>query len=242
MKKITAIIFSLVILLFVCGCSNNNSVMTNNLNIEKNTLESYDNKNGYINENNILESSDDKNSYTDDQTNEAYLDEYFISQTSDYISTDFNDIVKGADLVVRAKYIKNTDTYVSTGRLPITKAEFNIVEIIKGDYSFDAITVEYYGGTVSMYEYIQTMSEAEKLKGGYDYSEDEAKKIAVTYLDEENGVSFESDREYVICLGYNKDDGSYMIHSDAFGMSEVVDGKILNKAKGTTIDLNDICK
>ena len=124
--------------------------------------------------------------------------------------------------------------------LPITKAQCDVVDVIKGEYDDNSIIIDYYGDTVSMFEYLQAMPEAEKLKGGYDYTDEEAKKTAVTYLDIDNGVSFETGTEYVVCLGYNEVDGSYMVHSDAFGISEVTGEQIYNKGGKAYIDIKDI--
>ena len=126
--------------------------------------------------------------------------------------------------------------------LPITKAECDVVDVIKGEYDDNSIIIDYYGDTVSMFEYLQAMPEAEKLKGGYDYTDEEAKKIAVTYFDKENGVSFEEGKDYVVCLDYYEADGSYTVISDAFGVSEVTDNYIYNKAKKEYICINDIVK
>lgn len=166
--------------------------------------------------------------------------EYFVSITADYVATDLKDIAGMADLVIRVKYEKDIDTYVSSGMLPITRSEFAVVDVLKGDYDSSSIIAQYYGGTVSMYEYLQEMSELEKLKGGYDYTDEEAKQIDVTYLDEKNGVYLENDTEYVLCLGYDEADGTYMILADAFGMSEISDGQVYNRVKSEYIKIGDI--
>ena len=165
---------------------------------------------------------------------------YYVSITADYVATDLKDIARMADLVICVRYEKNIDTYVSSGKLPVTRAEFLTLEVLKGEYAGDKIIAEYYGGTVTMYEYLQSMSESEKLKGGYDYTDEEAKNIFVTYLNENNGVSFETGGEYLLCLGYDENDGTYMILSDSFGMSEITDGQVYNKAKNEYIKLSEI--
>lgn len=48
--------------------------------------------------------------------------------------------------------------------LPITKAVCDVVDVIKGEYDDNSIIIDYYGDTVSMFEYLQAMPEAEKFK------------------------------------------------------------------------------
>ncbi len=225
MKKAIVITLTLSILLLLCACSadqkHNPSVLKPD------------------NEQTQLAVPDSVGEGTKKEDTSGYAEERFVSANFDYVFTDLNDICENADLVIRGVCLGDRETALSSGGLPLTTAEFEVVEVVKGSFEGETIGVSYYGGTVSMFDYMNAMGEEERAKAGYDFTEEEAKKIGVTYMNEENGVSFKEGTEYLVCLGAN-DDGTYMVLAEGYGVSAVEDGQVTNRATGEKIPLEEL--
>ena len=170
----------------------------------------------------------------------TYKEIQTVGRKADYVSIDLKEIFADADVVVCVKYPRETETYISNGDLPTTESEFEVIDIIKGNVPGNKIRFSYYGGTVSLYEYISQMTEEEKKKGFDKYSEEEARQIGVTYVNEESGVSFEPDKEYFVCLGFDKVSQRYFVMAEANGMSEIIDGRVYNHRSNEWLPIESI--
>lgn len=81
-----------------------------------------------------------------DDTAEAISEEDIITvggSSAMYIATDVKDIYIYSDLAVRARYVKDIDTYaLEDSGMPVTIAGFEVLEVLKGEYSDDSIEVK----------------------------------------------------------------------------------------------------
>ena len=158
---------------------------------------------------------------------------YDIPYSSDYIWTSVEDLYKNADLVIIGDYKETKDTYYAKdrGRL-ITSGTVEIETVIKGDLtemSFETEEIEYYGGKMSVSEFIkQNGKEVTKQYVNDNFEEQEVRE---RYIGEKSSTSVNAKEghKYLIFLNYDKDSDRYFVCSDGYGMRELNDeGKAWN--------------
>ena len=158
---------------------------------------------------------------------------YDIPYSSDYIWTSVEDLYKNADLVIIGDYKETKDTYYAKdrGRL-ITSGTVEIETVIKGDLtemSFETEEIEYYGGKMSVSEFIkQNGKEVTKQYVNDNFEEQEVRE---RYIGEKSSTSVNAKEghKYLIFLNYDKDSDRYFVCSDSYGMRELNDeGKAWN--------------
>ncbi|MBQ4562433.1 MAG: hypothetical protein IJA55_08920 [Clostridia bacterium] len=162
-----------------------------------------------------------------------------IYSSSDVIATDINDICKLSDVIIRVRYGKDIDTYAREGSgTPVTIAEFEVIDVIKGEYNGSTIKAEFYGGIIPMSEYLQALSEATLQKAGYDnYTEEEIKKKFVKLVDTTPLSEFSSSDEYLLLLSYDPETDVYFVLCGGYGSPVVKDNKVYNSVKDEYVDM-----
>ena len=159
-----------------------------------------------------------------------------------YISTDVKGIYIYSDVAVRARYVKDIDTYAEEGSgMPVTVAGFEVLEVLKGEYNDDVIEVKYCGGIVPMSEYLQALSESTLKKAGYDgYTEKEIESKFVRFIESDPAVEFTADEEYLLLLEYVPESGVYNILCDGYGAPAIKDDKVYNVVKDEYVAMSEI--
>ena len=129
-----------------------------------------------------------------------------VNINGDFVAEKILDAYENSELAVIAKYSKDLEIYAAdVSGFPITSSEFIITEILKGESDEQNVTVNYMGGTVSVYEAMQKLSKDTIIKRGYDqYTEEEAKKIGLTICFDEKAERYSTDKEYLLLLNYDE--------------------------------------
>ena len=234
MKKIFLILISLALIVTMTSCSVNKT-----LSDSENTEETDD-----ITAESVTEGDTSEVPDTDDDA-EAISEEDIITvggSSAMYISTDVKGIYVYSDLAVRARYVKDTDTYAEEGSgMPITVAGFEVLEVLKGEYSNDSIEVKYCGGIVPMSEYLQALSESTLKKVGYDgYTEKEIEGKFVRFIESDPAVEFTAGEEYLLLLEYVAETDVYNILCDGYGAPAIKDDKVYNVVKDEYVAMSEI--
>lgn len=190
---------------------------------------------GYYFINNIINSKKqvatadipENNSKVEDFNKKA---DYQLVLQPDYIAVSIEDLYKDADLVIRGKLIKNNKCHVLDSSIIATEAQFEILETLKGSYNSKNININYYGGIVSVEEYISKQTKDQIKKKGFDsLSQDERNSLNIELSVDETEAKVSSNKEYLIFLGYNREKNYYIVLADGYGMREISkDGKIYN--------------
>lgn len=156
--------------------------------------------------------------------------DFQIGAAADYNIEKVEDLYKEAELVIVGSYIKDNKCYITGPKAITTNAEFEVKEVLKGEYNSNKIDISYYGGTMLLGEYIECQTEDQLRKKGWDkLSKDELANKTISYSVDETGVNVLKNKEYVIFLKYSKEKGAYAVLSDGYGMREVSeDNKMYN--------------
>lgn len=171
----------------------------------------------------IAETNNQENSKADYQVNKA---DYQVTRKSDYKSTKPEDLYKDADLVIEGKYVKDNKCYVTDYSAIVTEAKFEVSKVIKGNYTSKNININYYGGTVSVGEYIKNQT-AEQIakKGISDLSTAQLSNQTVEYIVEDAKIDANTKDNYIIFLSYNAENNYYFVLSDGYGMRKLSNNK-----------------
>lgn len=234
MKKVIPILISLSLIVAMTACSVNKTVSD-----PENTAEGDD-----ITAERIAD-SDTVEAPVAVDTDEEIKDEDIITvggTSAMYISTDVKGIYIYSDVAVRARYVKDIDTYAQEGTgMPTTVAEFEVLEVLKGEYDDAVIEAKYYGGIVPMSEYLQALSESTRKKAGYDgYTENEIESKFVKFIESNPAVEFTADEEYLLLLEYVSESGVYNILCDGYGAPVIKDDKVYNVVKDEYVAMSEI--
>lgn len=228
MKNIVLILISLLMIVAMTSCSAEKVAVENDdITVEK-----------------VTDIDTEEASVTDEITEEV-KDEDIITvggSSAMYISTDVKGIYIYSDVAVRARYVKDIDTYAEEGSgMPVTVAGFEVLEVLKGEYSDDSIEVKYCGGIVPMSEYLQALSESTLKKAGYDgYTEKEIESKFVRFIESDPAVEFTADEEYLLLLEYVPESGVYNILCDGYGAPAIKDDKVYNVVKDEYVAMSEI--
>lgn len=151
--------------------------------------------------------------------------EYTIGRAGDYaIGTWPQELYKHADLVIRGKWIKNNKCWVEDPHMVYTSDKFEVLEVLKEEYSSKEIDITYHGGVVPLKEFVEKLDEASKIKFGFDQF---TKQEMEGKMWEESSLKVYQDAEYIIFLSYDETK-EYFVMCDAYGMRETKGGKIYN--------------
>ncbi|MGE5456550.1 MAG: hypothetical protein ACM3O4_05570 [Ignavibacteriales bacterium] len=200
-------------------------VFLNYSNLHKN-LNNDSNDNSNNNNNNNNNNSNDNNSQLEVI--------YKITKSADYVATSIEDLYKSADLVFIGTKNKDNKTFVGINGLIITESNCNVKEIIKGTYYNNNININYYGGTIRLDEYINSLSEEQIRKKGFNEFDIETRKTKlVGYPLSKTSVLFENNIiEYMIFVNYDQERNMYFVMSDAYGVRKINEvGKVYNLDK-----------
>lgn len=169
---------------------------------------------------------------------------YTITREADYVASAPEDMFEISDVVVEGTFGDTLNTYVSDNSFPVTQVAFNVNSTLKGNVPDSKIIVEYYGGTVSMYSYLDSLTEEQILKRGIDCSVAEASKMTVSYADTKESVSVNTSDTYMLFLTYDKETDTYFILCDAYGACKMDHGCIYSLAeeKYVSVDFKDSIK
>lgn len=155
---------------------------------------------------------------------------YEISYSCDYIWTSVEDLYENADLVIIGTYKETKNTYYAKdyGRL-ISTGVVEAETVVKGNLIDMNFEIEYYGGIMSVSDFInQNGKEVTKQFVSDNLEEQEVKE---RYIGEKSGTSVNAreGHKYLMFLNYDKDTDHYFVGSDGYGMREVNnEGKVWN--------------
>lgn len=152
--------------------------------------------------------------------------DYTVTGYADFIATAPEDLYKTADVVVEGTFGETINTYVCEHSLPVTQVIFNVESVNKGVIPKRSIIVEYYGGTVPMYSYLNTLTEEQIAKMGIDRSVVDVSKMTVTYGVTKESVIVNQSETYMLFLSYDAENDTYFILCDAYGACKMDDGLI----------------
>lgn len=148
------------------------------------------------------------------------------AQTSpDYtIPTDLDSMLESdmIDLVIEGTYFDRWGTRATkTGQI-ISKGTATDITVLKGDFTKKEIDISFYGGSMSVMDYIKHVSPDICAKRGYDkMSEAEAARTIISSPKSEWSANPVSGARYLIFLCYNEETNEYFVACDGYGMREV---------------------
>lgn len=162
---------------------------------------------------------------------------YTITKEADYIATTPEDLYQISDVVVEGCFIQKINTYVSDNSFPVTQTIFRVNDIHKGEVANNKIIVEYYGGTVSMYSYLDSLTEDQIVKRGIDCSVVEAARMTVSYGVTKESVTVNENDTYMLFLSYDKEKDTYFILCDAYGACITSEGRVYSLVEDEFVDV-----
>ena len=140
----------------------------------------------------------------------------------EYEYVHIEDLEKAADLVVLGTYLRDMKIYVrETNGAPITSGEVSVSKVLKGDEDLKEISINFYGGTVPIDEFMKTQNETVLKNMGLDKLSEKEKKLRTYSVVNEYGVIAEPNENYLIFLSYDKEQNLYFVLSDSYGMRAV---------------------
>lgn len=191
----------------------------------------YDNL--FVKNTNVLESPKDNESYesqTFDTTSESIIvlpddlivyPDYSISYNWDYRYSSISDLYENADIVLIGKYIETTKTTFSSeiGRF-ISTASIDVESIIKGDAGITDSVINFYGGEMSVRDFInQNGKEVSEKYIDADLNSENVMNSTIGEQINEYSILPKMGCEYLVFLSY--DDGKYFVLCDSYGMREI---------------------
>lgn len=159
-----------------------------------------------------------------------------VSVMSDYLIIYPEDLYTNAKLVVIGKYVEKGNSYVGPSGTAKTIYMFNVEKVLKGDCSKEKIGVGIDGGTVTLKEYINSLSSEQIKKQGLENVDPTDKYIRFELADETSNksrttnASIEIGKSYILFLdydSYNKTD--YIATSNYYSVLELNDNKIYDE-------------
>ena len=171
----------------------------------------------------------DRQTATDPRNQNTEADEtidYPITNYADYIATTPEDLYQIADVVIVGTFGETVQTYVCEHSLPVTQVIFNVESVNKGVIPKRSIIVEYYGGTVPMRSYLDTLTADQIAKRGLDRPDVDISNMTVTYETTKESVVVDRSGTYMLFLSYDAENDTYFILCDAYGACKMEDGLI----------------
>lgn len=163
---------------------------------------------------------------TSDKTSIGEVFDYVVTRKANYIARLPKDMFKVADIVVKGRFEETLEPYVTEYSMPVTKARFAVEYVFKGEMNLDRVIVEYYGGTVPLSTYLETLKPEEVSKLGIDLASMDLSNATVTYAQTKESVSVNYDDTFLLFLAHNEENSRYFILCDAYGACKMKDGKV----------------
>ncbi len=153
--------------------------------------------------------------------------EYEITKNADYVATSIDDLYKTVDLVFIGTKNNDNKTFVGTNGLIITEANYNVKTVLKGSYNTSTININYYGGSVSLEEYIKNLSKEQIQKKGLDKynSKDRQTKLIGYKITDKSILTQVDSNEYLIFVNHDQENNIYFVVADAYGMRQIDQNK-----------------
>lgn len=168
-------------------------------------------------------------------TNKA---DYQIIRKSDYKSIKPKDLYKDADLVIEGNYIKDNKCYVTDYSAIVTEAKFEVSKVIKGNYTSNNININYYGGIVSVGEYMKSQTKEQLAKKGIsNLSTAQLSDQTIECLTEDAKVDVNTKDSYIIFLSYDAEKDYYFVLSDGYGMRKLANNEEIYNPDTKTFDI-----
>lgn len=153
---------------------------------------------------------------------------YKVGYHADYSDTLVPDLYSNADLVVFGTYQGDLACAAVGGSRIETTGQFNVMQVMKGNCALGNIEIVFNGGTVSLSEYLQFMSESQIEKYGFDSPEFQSQVESIS-MEGDSLANMEVGKTYVIFINYNEANEKYYVMSDAYGARETNnDGGLYN--------------
>lgn len=171
----------------------------------------------------------DRQTTTDLRNQNTEADEivdYTIVNYADYIATTPEDLYQIADVVIVGTFGETVQTYVCEHSLPVTQVMFHVESTNKGTIPQSSVVVEYYGGTVSMSSYLDTLTAEQIAKRGLDRPDVDISNMTVTYETTKESVVVDRSGTYMLFLSYDAARDTYFILCDAYGACKMEDGLV----------------
>lgn len=171
-----------------------------------------------------LQSTDSAVSVTDTiSENKAPELSYEIAISNDYaIPTDAASMLEEADLVVEGVYDGTVSTYATKLGQIISVGKISNLKVVKGGVSENELEISFYGGSMSVYEYMTQISTERAENMGFDeLSEEEAKTKYIGVPLDKYAANPNEETSYMFFLSYDEETGEYFVVCDAYGMKEV---------------------
>lgn len=180
-------------------------------------------------------SSDSESVFTDINDTGSSKSVYVIAEESDYRAIHPKDLYKQADVVIIGNYVTDNSISVGEANKIITESSFNIKEVIKGGNllnSYNNIDIEYYGGEVSIEDYVDHLDPDQIKKRGYDKLTEEEKRVSkIKYVPYKETLltnrEKDTTKDYMIFLSYDETNNKYFILSEGYGMREIKEDDML---------------
>lgn len=186
--------------------------------------------------------SDTSNSTSETMRKEQY-EVGMENSVGDYDqSYNHKDLYKNSDFIAVCRLIKENRSFAKDHFAIKTESEFEVLDVLKGENKNKSILVEYYGGTISLQEYINDQTPEQRIKKGYDkLSKEEIEGKTVKWVGDYN-IEFSKKKRYVMFLNYDEKENKYYVTCDPYGIRELSeDGKLYNvDTKAFDIDIKEL--
>ena len=156
----------------------------------------------------------------------TYIDpQYFAHEYA--FPTDQFTLFSEADAVIVGKYvsryIETNEMYVTGEGQIISRRKVMVKDILKsnGEIKDSEIEIEYYGGAVSVSEFVRQVGKESEIvkKYGFDsLTEEEADR---SYVGIESGLGTQWNSDYLMFLSYDESTGVYFVLCDGYGMRQL---------------------
>ena len=133
-------------------------------------------------------------------------------------------------------YSEKLKVYMKT---PMTVAEASLEKVFKGEVNDKKFKIMYYGGVISLADYVKACFPEEIIKGGYDKMTDEYKNT--TYIEVIDSFTMsmppiETGKSYLVFMSFNKNFDKYQIWDNLIYEYDLENNKIKNEETGEWID------
>ena len=133
-------------------------------------------------------------------------------------------------------YCEKKDSYLHT---PMTVADVTLNKIFKGEITEKRFEMMYYGGIISLEDYVKSCFKEEIIKGGYDKMTDEYKNSTYVEVIDNftmNMPPIENGKSYLVFMSFNKNFDKYQVLDNLIYEYDLENNKIKNVETGEWID------
>lgn len=157
---------------------------------------------------------------------------YEILVSNDYaIPTDLISMMKSVDVVVEGTYDGTVSTYVTEIGQIVTVGKLSNLTFLKGSGP-DNINISFYGGAITVSQYMEMVSSTQSSKHGFDkLTKEEADERYIGTPIYEYSANPQEGMKYLVLLSYDASIDEYFVACDGYGLRE-----INNEGKAWNID------